>query len=533
MLKKKAVKKPERWQKLFECLLLCNNANLRETKSGEFKPVGDPTEVALITLSEKAGFRKEQLEEDYERVEEIFFTGERKMMTTIHKTERGHTIFSKGAPEMILEKCTHQLVEGKKTRLSAKKKKEILNQNQDFAKQALRILAAAYKPVKSKKIPEKNVEEELIFLGLAAMKDPARVEVPEAIRKCKKAGIRVIMVTGDNAMTAKSTAAQIGIGHANNKVLTGSDIEKMNDSQMLEALKSVRVFARVHPEHKLRIVKLLKNQDEVVAMTGDGVNDAPALKSSDIGIAMGIKGTDVSKEAADMILQDDNFATIVTAVEEGRRIYHNIEKFTGYLISRNFTEVILILLGILFFDFEFLPLLAIQILLINAFAEEMPAIGLGLDKAHDKIMDKKPRNSDRSFLNQWNAIIVFGAATFMSMLNFIIFLWQDPVDNINLARTMVFSTILVMVIAGTYNFRSMRESVFVTGFSNNRFLIIAVGMIIAVTLSIVYWPPLQSIFSLTSIGPGAWLICIGAGLLNTTFLELLKLLRRKYERTDR
>ncbi len=528
LIGKKIIKDLKKWNEFFKTGLLCNNSDLTE----RYNPVGDPTEVALITLGLKAGLNKERINDKYDRVEEILFSSARKMMTTIHKDiSDGYIIYSKGAPEEILERCTHQMINGKRHKLSKKDKDKILDQNQDFAKRALRVLAFATKVYETKKIPTKNIENNLTFLGLVAMRDPARPEVKNALKTCHNAGIEVMMITGDNEQTAISIAKQIGLADGEIKALTGKYIDELTDQELLERLKDVKIFARTHPEHKLRIVNLLKKQGHIVAMTGDGVNDAPAIKKADIGIAMGIKGTDVTKEAGDMILQDDNFATIVTAVEEGRRIYENIEKFSSYLISRNFTEVILIFLGILIFDFKFLPLLALQILFINAFDEEMPAIGLGLDKAHGNLMARKPRPPKEAIMNKGNAFIVFSIAIFSALIAFIIFLMHDPVTSIEKARTMVFTTIVMMVLVGTYNFRSLRESIFVTGVFNNTILLLAVGLIALVTLLVMYIPSIQTIFELTPLGIKDWIICIGAALLNMVYMEMIKLWRRNIEKS--
>lgn len=527
---KKKLKNLSKWKPFFECMMLCNNANLRENQEGVYEPVGDPTEVSLITLGEKAGFQKEKLDDQNERVEEIFFTSKRKMMTTIHQSSEGFKVYSKGAPEVVLEKCEYQLIGGRKHKLSAEDKQKILQQNHKYAGSALRVLGLAMKMHRGRSIPTKNVEKDLIFLGLAAMKDPARKEVPEAVATAQKAGVRVIMVTGDNPQTARSIARQIGLVQGKAEVLTGNDIDALDDGQLTEKLRSVRIFARTQPEHKLRIIKALKDGGEIVAMTGDGVNDAPALKKADIGIAMGIKGTDVTKQASDMVLQDDNFATIVEAIREGRRIYENIEKFTGYLISRNFTEVILIFLGILFFDFEFLPLLAIQILFINAFDEEMPAIGLGLDRSHGNLMERPPRSPEESILNKGNAMIVFSVAVFMALISFIIFISHDPLMGIEKARTIVFSTIVTLVIVGTYNFRSMRESIRVTGVFNNAFLLLSVLVIAAVTLFVMYYQPAADVFKLVPLKWTDWMVCVGAAFLNLIYMETLKYFRRTIER---
>ncbi|MBN2095973.1 cation-transporting P-type ATPase [Candidatus Peregrinibacteria bacterium] len=515
------------WADLFRVVVLCNNADLIEA-GRRWEPVGDPTEVALLTLGGKAGFWREKLEHHYKRVEEILFTPARKMMTTIHHHDDDYFIATKGAPEEILDCCTHWQVNGKRRKLTAKNKKEILEKNRQFAHHALRVLGVAMKTVCCKNIPTKKVEEGLTFLGLVGMRDPARPEVKGAIQTCRLAGIEVMMITGDNEHTALSIARQIGmIGKGEVKALTGRTLDTMSERELLEAVKEVRVFARTHSEHKLRIVSVLKKLNHIVAMTGDGVNDAPALKRADIGIAMGIKGTDVAKGAADMILQDDHFATIVEAVKEGRRIYQNIEKFTAYLISRNFTEVILIFLGILFFDFSLLPLLAIQILFINAFDEEMPAIGLGMDVAQGNTMAIPPRSPDEPIMNRANSFMVFSVATFMALVTFIIYLTQNPSADIDHARTMVFATIIAMMIFDTYNFRSLRQSVFAIGIRNNRFLIFAVLFIVGATLFVMYYPVTQAVFKLTPLSILDWSVCVLAAMTTLVYMEVAKFFRRR------
>ncbi len=516
---------------LFKGSMLCNNANLVENNRHHWDPVGDPTEVAMLTMGSKAGYLKAELDEKYERVEEIFFTSKRKMMTTIHKRKGGFDIYSKGAPEVILDRCDTMLVNGKHKKLTKKDKEEILKQNLEFGHNALRVLAVAMKETKTKKIPSKDVEKGLTFIGLVAMRDPARPEVKGALQVCKKAGIKVMMITGDNDHTALAIGKNLGLtDEKHSKVVTGKQIDEMDDKALGEAIKEVRIFARTQPEHKLRIVTLLKKQGHVVAMTGDGINDAPALKKADIGIAMGIKGTDVTKEAADMILEDDNFVTIVEAVREGRRIYENIEKFTTYLISRNFTEVILIFFGIIFFDFHFLPLLAIQILFINAFDEEMPAIGLGLDQAHGELMNRKPRPPKEALMNKVNSFIVFSVALVMALISFAVFLVSDPLNQIEYARTMVFATIVAMVLVDTFNFRSLRLSVFQTGFFNNKFLILAVLVIFGVTGLVMYNPSLAVLFELTPLSGKDWGLALAAALLVLVYMEVLKGFRRAFEK---
>jgi len=513
---------------LFKVIALCNNAGLFESEKGRFEPVGDPTEVALLTLSAKAGILKNSLDRQYPRAEEILFTSDRKMMTTIHKHSEGYWIATKGAPEEVLARCSHYEKEGKHHRMTPAIADEILSANRQFARKALRVLGLAMKIVKSDSMPTENNEENLVFLGLVGMSDPPRPEVKGALQTCAKAGIEVIMITGDNEHTALAIAKQIGLVDGGEKeVALGKSLDGLSDSELETLVKNTRVFARTHSEHKLRIVEALQRLGHIVAMTGDGVNDAPALKKSDIGIAMGIKGTDVTKEASEMILQDDHFATIVEAVKEGRLIFQNIEKFTSYLISRNFTEVILIFLGVLFFSFDHLPLLALQILFINAFDEEMPAIGLGMDTAYGDIMVRKPRDPDEPILGRGNAFLVFSMAIVMALIAFIVFLTSGPEQNIDYARTMVFSTIIAMMLFDTYNFRSLRESIFTIGLQGNRFLMLAVVVIFGATGIVMYHPFLQTVFKLVPLSPKDWLMCIGAASLSMVYMEVAKFFRRR------
>ena len=375
---------------LLRSAVLCNNASVEKT-NGKVGVIGDPTEASLIVAGAKANLWKGDLEEEYQRIEEIVFTSERKLMTTIYKKENKKIAFVKGAPEFVLEKCKFIEKNGGVEKLSKEEIAKILEKNRDFAGSAYRVLSIAYKKVSGSLTP-KNAEDDLVFLGLVAMIDPPREEVKEAIEICKSAGIKTIMITGDNADTAKAVAKKIGLINENwddnidglkseklkrivkDGAITGTELNELSDKEFEEIVERNVIYARIMPEQKLRIVNALQNKGHVVAMTGDGVNDAPALKKADIGIAMGINGTDVAKESSVMILQDDNFATITEAIKRGRTIYENIEKFTCYLISRNFTEIILIILGIIFLGFEFLPLLALQILFINTFDEIMPSI---------------------------------------------------------------------------------------------------------------------------------------------------------------
>jgi len=407
---------------------LCNNAFLEE-KNGKLDFLGDPTEVALVVAAAKAEQWKDDLETENPRIEEIIFTPERKLMTTIHLKGKHKTVFTKGAPEILIHYCKFIQKNGKIITLTKAEKQKVLKANEEFADNALRVLGIAFKPLTGP-VTSENAEKDLVFLGLVGMIDPPREGVKEAIIVCKNAGIRTVMVTGDNEHTAKAIAKKLGLmddDHA--KILTGEELDKLSEKEFEKIVDTIAIYARTRPEHKLKVIKALKKKGHIVAMTGDGVNDAPAIKKADIGIAMGITGTDVTRESADLVLQDDNFATIVEAVRGGRAIYENIEKFTCYLISRNFTEVILIMLGIVLLGFKFLPLLALQILFINSFDEIMPSIALGLDPASEGIMQKPPRNPKEKILKKRNLVLILSLAAFMGAVCFLVFLSANPVSS--------------------------------------------------------------------------------------------------------
>ncbi len=500
---------------------LCNNAFL-EKKKDCWETIGDPTEAALVVLAAKAGEWKDDLEEKNQRLEEIVFTSERKMMSCVNQIGRQKMVFAKGAPESILEKCAFIQKNGKKEKLSKKEIEKILKTNEQFASNALRVLGFAYKEISLPLTPE-NIEKDLVFLGLAAMIDPPREEVKNAIETCKTAGIKTVMITGDNEHTARAIAKKIGlINDDNTRVITGKELDRMNDKEFENIVEETVIYARTQPEHKMRIVKALQIKGHIVAMTGDGINDAPAVKKADIGIAMGIKGTDVTKESADMVLIDDNFATIVDAIKGGRTIYENIRKFTTYLLSRNFTEVILIFIGIVFFNFKFLPLLALQILFINSFDEVMPSLALGAEPARKGIMQKPPRNPKEGFLTKKNAIIISSMAVFMAMVALAVFIHADPATSIERARTMVFATIVSMVVFIPSGFRSLDEPIHKIGLFTNKWILPATGIVAVTTLIAMYVPFFQKIFEFTTLNLLDWLLCISAAFSAFIFLEALK-----------
>ncbi len=513
--KKVSLEQNQSLQELVRAGMLCNNAILNDDQT----LAGDPTEGAFIVLAHKTNLIQEQQKST--RKEEYIFTSERKMMTTIHSSAKQLRAYTKGAPEIILEKCSHILIQGEKKKLTKEQKQQILQQNKTYAEQALRVLAVAYKPEVQGPYTKDSVEKELVFLGLAGMIDPARDEVPQAIKDAHTAGIRVKMITGDNPLTAAAIAKQIGLTE-NPRVLTGSEIDSLSDEEFAQVIAEVDIYARTKPEHKLRIVTALQANGEIVAMTGDGVNDAPAIKKADVGVGMGIKGTDITKESADIILQDDNFQTIVTAVEDGRRIYDNIEKFTTYLISRNFTEVTIILIVASIFGFEYLPLLAVQILFLNVIGQEFPAIALGLDPATKGIMQRAPRNPNQGLLHKRNMFLITSMALFMALAGVLVYTLGQPLEFTAEARTMLFATLIVMIIIHSFNFRSLTQSIFTVGFFKNKWILASTAFSIPLLLATIYVPLFAGWFEHVPLGAQQWMIVLGGAVATFFFIEILK-----------
>lgn len=477
---------------------LCNNSHLEKKEAWEI--IGDPTEGALLVMAAKAGIGKGAFEEENPRIEELIFTTERKMMTTVHQIDGGRIAFAKGAPEVILSLCKYIQKGSEISQIDESAIERIIEMNRSFADAALRVLAIAYK----KEPLAEDAEEDLTFLGLVGMIDPPRAESEEAVRRCERAGIRAIMITGDNEHTASAIAHKIGLVKEKPVSLTGEALDRLSDKELAKAVKDVNIYSRTYPEHKLRIVKALKRNGEVVAMTGDGVNDAPALKNADIGVAMGIKGTDVAKGASDMVLTDDNFATIVEAIKDGRTIYENIRKFTSLLISVNCAEVFVILLGILIFGFELLPLIALQILLLNAAMGELPVLTLGIYPARADVMDRPPRDPKERLLTKRLWYTIIGIGLYMSLACLVVFWLHLP--DLTEARTMVLCTLTAFIIFNTFNFKSLRDSIFKVEFFTNRWLFAAIGGTLLILLSVIYLPFMQMIFETSPLKLNDWIV---------------------------
>ena len=465
---------------------MCNDAVLKE--ADEWSIIGDPTEGALKVLAKKAG-----VEDDYPRVKEIPFSSERKVMSTVHDIGGNYIAYAKGAPEVML-RCCNKVYPDKE--LTAKERDVIIRMIHELADDGLRVLGMAYKKLGMSYLPE-SVEKDMTFVGIVAMMDPPRKETKNAIRLCKEAGIKVLMLTGDHPITAKAVGQQIGLS---GDLLSGEQIDKMSEEEFENAVDETIIFARVSPQHKLRIVEALKKKNNIIAVTGDGVNDAPALKKADIGVAMGIKGTDVAKEAADMILLDDNFNTIVSAVEEGRRIYDNIKKFIRFLLAANFNEMFAIM-ATMFAGLP-IPFLPTQILWINLVTDSFPALSLGVDPKDKDLMQRKPRNPKESVLHSsFPFIIITGLLGFAVTL--VAFLMELP-NSLDKARTMAFTTTIMFQVLFALNCRSEKRSVFRMNPFTNKKLLASIALSVVLQFMVLYVPFFQVMFKTVPLNVYDW-----------------------------
>ncbi|HEX7045353.1 MAG TPA: cation-translocating P-type ATPase [Burkholderiales bacterium] len=524
-----------------------NNAVLIE-RDGRWSVEGDPTEGALLVAARKAGLTDEALDARFRRIGEVPFSSERKLMSAVYTdAEHGERVlvFTKGAPDVLLARCTHELVGGGLRPLTEARRAEILRANEALAAEALRTLAVASRALPANAFKDDNVdehvEEELAFAGLIGMLDPPRAEAKEAVARAKAAGIRPLMITGDHPVTASVIAAELGIA-SDGRAITGAELERMSEAERARVVREVAVYARVNPEHKLEIVEALRQSGAIVAMTGDGVNDAPALRRADIGVAMGIAGTDVSKEAGDIVLADDNFATIVAAVEEGRAIFANIRKFLRYLLSSNIGEVMTMFFGVLLADVIglaagapgtlVLPLLATHILWVNLVTDGLPALALGVDPADPAAMTRPPRPRGEGVITgrMWAGIVyvgvVFAAGTLLVLDASLPGGLIEGTGDIAYAQTMAFNTLVLFSLFNVFNARSDEESALARLLSNG-WLWGAVAVSLLLQAAVIYVPFLQRAFSTVSLGPADWLACAAVASAVLWLRELSKIVARR------
>lgn len=494
--------------------ILCNSAELHKAQDRlkSWDITGDPTEIALLTVAGKANLFKQDLETENPLLSEIPFDSERKRMSMARVTSKGPTLFIKGAADIILAHSEAILINGKIEFLTLDFKKNIMDANAYLASQALRVLALGYRPLPQNAVIDHSLEDKLIFVGLVAMMDPPRQEVKNAIEICKNAGITTVMITGDHKETAIAVAKELNLLKSDSIVLTGSELEQMDDNRLKKCLKKIAIYARASATHKLRIVRAWKSLGEVVAMTGDGINDAPALKEANIGIAMGITGTDVTKEASDMIITDDNFASIVNAIEEGRGIYDNITKFVCYLASSNIAEIIVVFIGMLigFTDFAgnpFVPLSAVQILWINLASDGLPAIAIGIDPIDPKSMKRSPRKPSDPIISHKKAFYLL-LISFLIAFGTLAACYFGMYKSGELAQTMAFTTLVVLELLAVQIIRSpYNVSIF-----SNPLIIAAVSLSFLMQLFIIYTPFLQRVFKTVPLDTREWGVILAIAL---------------------
>ena len=562
----------DRVAEVLRCGMLCNNVDVgtrerdgRERRGGadteadgetptadgetrrERTYLGDPTEIALFVAAQKGGFDHDELDEAYPRIGEVEFTSARKRMTTLHETPAGDRVaYMKGAPETVLERCDRELVDGETVDLTDERRAEIDAANESFGKDALRVMGFAYRPDVPDELverPDERLEEQMVFLGLQGMLDPPRPEVPGALAGCLDAGINVVMITGDNAVTARAVGEEIGLRSAT--VITGPELEEMSDEELAAVVDDVDIFARTSPDHKTRILQTLQGKGHTVAMTGDGVNDAPAVKNADVGVAMGIRGTDVTEQASDIVLLDDNFATIRNAVREGRRIFDNVRKFVNYLLSGNSGEVTMIFTGTM--AGLGLVITPIQILWINVVTDGIPALSMGVDPAAEDIMERKPRPPDEGVITKRIVTSIVGIAIFMTVcllplftLNFTgnvipgydltgaVLGWSPEYETSReLAQTMVFTGFVVMEIVRIQAIRFR----YGLGIFSNRWLVLAVAVAVTLQLLVLYTPTGQLMFDVEPLGLVHWAqIAIAAAVFALLMAVFVKVQDRYFDR---
>ena len=527
---------------LATAMALCCDAELQD--DGTVK--GEPTEAALVAYADKLGLKKNELEASFPRVGEAPFDSGRKMMSTIHKTPNGFVQYTKGAPDIVLSLCTSAYVEGKKVPMTDEIRQAISASNKEMADKALRVLCAAMRTYSEQPSNEPDeLEQDLCYIGLTGMIDPVRPEVVDAIKECKSAGIRPIMITGDHKDTAVAIAKQLGIIGANQKAVTGMELNSMSDEELDEHIEEYSVYARVQPEHKVRIVQAWKKRGKITAMTGDGVNDAPSIKNADIGVGMGITGTDVTKNVADMVLADDNFATIVSAVEEGRRIYDNIRNSIQFLLSSNLSEVLSIFFATLCGFTLFEP---VHLLWINLITDCFPALALGLEKGDPDIMSRKPRNSkDGIFAGGMGFDCAYQGVmvTVLTLVAYVLGIVMASPEHMTLSQifavndaneathllhqngmTMAFLTLSMAEIFHSFNMRSRRQSIAKMG-SMNWYLLGAMVLSLLLSSAVIYIPFLSKAFDFAPIDAREYFTALLLAFMVVPIVEIVKLIQRK------
>jgi Ca2+-transporting ATPase len=508
--------------------VLCNGATLKQ-ENGAWQVIGDPTEGALLVAAAKAGLTKEELERSAPFRGEIPFDAERKMMTVIRRTDGGTMAYSKGAPDVLLRRCTHRLDDdGTVEPLDEGGREAILKVNAACAHAALRVLAAARRPLEQGEAPESDaVEQRLVFLGLFAMKDPLRSEAVEAIRLCREAGIKTVMITGDHKETAVAIARELALDRGEGTALSGNELSSLSAEQLAESVERVTVYARVSAEHKLRIVNAWRSRGAIVAMTGDGVNDAPAIKAADIGVAMGLAGTDVTKEASDMVVTDDNFASIAAAVEEGRGVFDNIRKAVHFLLSCNVSEVLVMLFAALLG--LPLPLLPIHILWMNLVTDGFPALALAVDPKAPDLMKRPPRRTDAQLLGRSRLLSIGGEGLMLGLIALGAFSYSlyGLHQDLDQARTVAFTVMVLAQLVHAFNSRSDRWSLVQLGIGTNQALLLAFFLSLVVHVAVLTLPFLQPIFKVAPVPMEDWVLMGAMGTLPFVVMETVKWLRRR------
>ena len=501
---------------------LINNALLcNDSVTVEGKEIGDPTEVALVNLGEELHLDELVIREKYQRISEIPFDSDRKLMSTVNIVNNKSVLFTKGALDSLINKVNYLTTSDGVRRLSDEERKKILFVNKQLSEQGLRILAFAYKELQDREEITKEDENDYVFTGLISMIDPPRLESKEAVYKCIMAGIKPVMITGDNKVTAVAIAKEIGIMSKDDIAIEGLEIDKLNDEQLKDKVKNIAVYARVSPEHKIRIVRAWQALGEIVAMTGDGVNDAPALKQADIGVAMGITGTEVSKDAASVILTDDNFSTIVKAVENGRNIYNNIKNSIKFLLSGNLSAIIAVLYSAII-NLP-MPFAAVHLLFINLLTDSMPAIAIGMEKSNGNLLMEKPRGRSESILNKELLKIVAFEGIIISIFTIISFYGGNPHLNPKAASTMAFSTLCLARLFHGFNCRG-NKSILKLGITTNIYTIFAFCIGVLLLSIVLFMPPLKQVFNVVSLSDNQYLLLIFCAIMPTVIIQLLKII---------